>query len=217
MGRSLRIHMGSACRPVASGSRRALANRRAGRGLYRSDLAIGIQSVFRVPIWVARRTACPLDGDGQAQPESGFGCWRAGDALPCRHGARHQLASPSSRLTYAGTAGSSAPPPATARLRIGGSSSLGQQLSAAEFGGAPELELPAEREGEVVLWDSAATGLTLRRPPLAILRPVLAKQGWRTAAVETFRLSRRCRKLSLVAIISSGLRHLRIRLWSSAS
>ncbi len=31
------------------------------------------------------------------------------------------------------------------------------------------------------MWDYAATGLTLRRHPLAILRPVLAKQGRRTA------------------------------------
>jgi hypothetical protein len=45
-----------------------------------------------------------------------------------------------------------------------------------------ELELPAAPEGEEVVWDYAATGLTLRRHPLAILRPVLAGQGWRTAA-----------------------------------
>ncbi len=45
-----------------------------------------------------------------------------------------------------------------------------------------ELELPAAPEGEEVVWDYASTGLTLRRHPLAILRPVLASQGWRTAA-----------------------------------
>lgn len=44
------------------------------------------------------------------------------------------------------------------------------------------LELPAAPEGEEVIWDYAATGLTLRRHPLAILRPTLAQQGWRTAA-----------------------------------
>jgi error-prone DNA polymerase len=59
-----------------------------------------------------------------------------------------------------------------------------------------ELELPAAPEGEEVVWDYAATGLTLRRHPLAILRPVLAKQGWRTAAelhdLETGRLARAC-------------------------
>ena len=43
------------------------------------------------------------------------------------------------------------------------------------------LELPGAPEGEEVVWDYAATGLTLRRHPLAILRPTLAKQGWRTA------------------------------------
>ena len=58
------------------------------------------------------------------------------------------------------------------------------------------LELPEAPEGEEVVWDYAATGLTLRRHPLAILRPVLAKQGWRTAAdlhdLETGRLARAC-------------------------
>ena len=59
-----------------------------------------------------------------------------------------------------------------------------------------ELELPAAPEGEEVVWDYAATGLTLRRHLLAILRPVLAKQGWHTAAelhdLETGRLARAC-------------------------
>ncbi|MBZ8142702.1 error-prone DNA polymerase, partial [Rubrivivax gelatinosus] len=36
------------------------------------------------------------------------------------------------------------------------------------------LELPEAPEGEEVVWDYAATGLTLRRHPLAILRPLLA-------------------------------------------
>jgi len=44
------------------------------------------------------------------------------------------------------------------------------------------LELPAAGEGEEVVWDYAATGLTLRRHPLAILRPKLAALGWKTAA-----------------------------------
>jgi error-prone DNA polymerase len=59
-----------------------------------------------------------------------------------------------------------------------------------------ELELPAAPEGEEVVWDYAATGLTLRRHPLAILRPVLAKQGWCTAAelhdLPDGRLARAC-------------------------
>ena len=39
------------------------------------------------------------------------------------------------------------------------------------------LELPEAAEGEEVVWDYAATGLTLRRHPLAILRPTLASKG----------------------------------------
>ncbi|MFT4243118.1 MAG: error-prone DNA polymerase [Acidovorax sp.] len=41
----------------------------------------------------------------------------------------------------------------------------------------PPLELPAAPEGEEILFDYAATGLTLRRHPLALLRPRLAR--WR--------------------------------------
>ena len=44
------------------------------------------------------------------------------------------------------------------------------------------LELPEASEGEEVVWDYAATGLTLRRHPPAILRPTLAAKGWKTAA-----------------------------------
>ncbi|MBV8604516.1 MAG: error-prone DNA polymerase [Pelomonas sp.] len=44
------------------------------------------------------------------------------------------------------------------------------------------LALPAAPEGEEVLWDYAATGLTLRRHPLALLRERLAQRGYRTAA-----------------------------------
>ncbi len=43
------------------------------------------------------------------------------------------------------------------------------------------LELPAAPEGEEIVWDYASTGLTLRRHPLALLRPRLAKRGFRTA------------------------------------
>jgi len=45
-----------------------------------------------------------------------------------------------------------------------------------------DLELPAAAEGEEVLWDYAATGLTLRRHPLALLRPRLARLGLKSAA-----------------------------------
>ena len=44
------------------------------------------------------------------------------------------------------------------------------------------LELPAAPEGEDVVFDYAALGLTLRRHPLAILRPRLAKMKLMTAA-----------------------------------
>ena len=44
------------------------------------------------------------------------------------------------------------------------------------------LELPEAPEGEEIMFDYAATGLTLRRHPLALLRPLLAKQRLRTAA-----------------------------------
>jgi error-prone DNA polymerase len=58
------------------------------------------------------------------------------------------------------------------------------------------LELQEAPEGEEVVWDYAATGLTLRRHPLAILRPTLAAQGWKTAAelhdLPTGRMARAC-------------------------
>ena len=40
-----------------------------------------------------------------------------------------------------------------------------------------DLALPPAAEGEEVLWDYAATGLTLRRHPLALLRQRLAQDG----------------------------------------
>ncbi|VTU43231.1 MULTISPECIES: error-prone DNA polymerase [unclassified Variovorax] len=44
------------------------------------------------------------------------------------------------------------------------------------------LELAPAPEGEEVMFDYAATGLTLRSHPLALLRPLLAKRGLATAA-----------------------------------
>jgi len=38
------------------------------------------------------------------------------------------------------------------------------------------LELPAAPEGEEVVWDYAALGLTLRSHPMALLRPLMAKR-----------------------------------------
>ena len=59
-----------------------------------------------------------------------------------------------------------------------------------------DLALPSAAEGEEVLWDYAATGLTLRRHPLALLRPKLAKQGLLTArqldAVKAGRYAKAC-------------------------
>jgi error-prone DNA polymerase len=58
-------------------------------------------------------------------------------------------------------------------------------LPALLAGSMPEdaqLELPMAPEGEEVVWDYAATGLTLRRHPLALLRPRLAELGLKNSA-----------------------------------
>jgi error-prone DNA polymerase len=44
------------------------------------------------------------------------------------------------------------------------------------------LELPEAPEGEEIVWDYASIGLTLRRHPLALLRPMLAARGLQSAA-----------------------------------
>jgi error-prone DNA polymerase len=44
------------------------------------------------------------------------------------------------------------------------------------------LELPAAPEGEEIVFDYAATGLTLRRHPVALLREQLSAQRLQTAA-----------------------------------
>jgi error-prone DNA polymerase len=44
------------------------------------------------------------------------------------------------------------------------------------------LELPAALEGEEVVFDYAATGLTLRTHPMALLRPVMARHRMRSSA-----------------------------------
>lgn len=46
----------------------------------------------------------------------------------------------------------------------------------------PQLELPAAKEGEEIMFDYAATGLSLRRHPLALLREKLVRHGIGTAA-----------------------------------
>ena len=45
------------------------------------------------------------------------------------------------------------------------------------------LALPAAPEGEEIVFDYAATGLTLRRHPLALLRPLLHERGLMPAEV----------------------------------
>lgn len=58
------------------------------------------------------------------------------------------------------------------------------------------LELPGAPEGEEVVWDYASMGLTLRRHPLALLRPLLQKRRLMTAeelqALPNGRLVRTC-------------------------
>ncbi len=65
----------------------------------------------------------------------------------------------------------------------------GQDTGRALLHDAPIVESPHEQphlaqahEGEAIVLDYAATGLTLRRHPLALLRDRLARQGWRSAA-----------------------------------
>ena len=61
----------------------------------------------------------------------------------------------------------------------------GQELPRALLADAPineaALALPEAPEGEQILFDYAALGLTLRRHPLALLRPRLARRGWAAA------------------------------------
>jgi len=58
------------------------------------------------------------------------------------------------------------------------------------------LELPGAPEGEEIVWDYASMGLTLRRHPLALLRPLLKKRRLMTAeelqALPNGRLVRTC-------------------------
>lgn len=44
------------------------------------------------------------------------------------------------------------------------------------------FELPEASEGEEIVFDYATTGMTLRRHPLALLRPMLSRRGLRSAA-----------------------------------
>ncbi|MBT9493628.1 MAG: error-prone DNA polymerase [Paucibacter sp.] len=55
------------------------------------------------------------------------------------------------------------------------------RLLQGSFSADEELALPAAPEGEEVLWDYAALGLTLRSHPLKLLRPRLAKLGLKSS------------------------------------
>ncbi|MEO7549088.1 MAG: OB-fold nucleic acid binding domain-containing protein, partial [Ramlibacter sp.] len=61
-----------------------------------------------------------------------------------------------------------------------------QRLAPALLRNAPiheaQIQLPQAGEGEDIVFDYAATGLTLRRHPLALLRPRLERSGMQTAA-----------------------------------
>jgi error-prone DNA polymerase len=61
----------------------------------------------------------------------------------------------------------------------------GQQRRTGLLADAPQAEdplaLPPAPEGREILLDHASTGLSLRRHPLALLRPRLAQRGWRHA------------------------------------
>jgi error-prone DNA polymerase len=55
------------------------------------------------------------------------------------------------------------------------------------------LALPAAPEGEEIVFDYAATGLTLRRHPLALLRPRLARWRLQTALqLHSYPMAARC-------------------------
>ncbi len=73
-------------------------------------------------------------------------------------------------------------------------------LKPARFNEAP-LALPAAREGEEIEADYASLGLTLRRHPLALLRPQLAKLRLSTAAeLKTYPTGRIARACGLVTV-----------------
>ncbi|MCZ8236662.1 MAG: error-prone DNA polymerase [Inhella sp.] len=63
------------------------------------------------------------------------------------------------------------------------------------------LDLPEAPDGEAVLWDYAALGLSLRHHPLALLRPRLAPRGaLSTEALRTHRPGRRATACGLVTV-----------------
>ena len=61
-------------------------------------------------------------------------------------------------------------------------------------------QLPAAPEGEDILWDYAATGLTLRRHPLALLREKL--QRWRLATAQQLQSAPHGRRVRACGIVT---------------
>ena len=70
------------------------------------------------------------------------------------------------------------------RQQVWGAAGEQRSTSLLKEAPAPEaaLELPAAPEGKEITLDYAATGLTLRRHPLALLRPRLVRRRWRSAS-----------------------------------
>ena len=62
------------------------------------------------------------------------------------------------------------------------------------------LELPPAPEGEEIVFDYASLGLTLRRHPLALLRPLLAKRRMLTA--EQLRATPNGRRVRVCGIVT---------------
>lgn len=76
-----------------------------------------------------------------------------------------------------------------------------REAGAHEVEGEAQLALEAAPEGEEVRWDYAATGLSLRRHPLALLRPQLAERGLKSSAeLADWRSGRSARSCGIVTV-----------------
>lgn len=76
-----------------------------------------------------------------------------------------------------------------------------REAGAHEVEGEAQLALEAAPEGEEVRWDYAATGLSLRRHPLALLRSQLAERGLKSSAeLADWRSGRSARSCGIVTV-----------------
>jgi len=76
-----------------------------------------------------------------------------------------------------------------------------REAGAHEVESEAQLALEAAPEGEEVRWDYAATGLSLRRHPLALLRPQLAERGLKSSAeLADWRSGRSARSCGIVTV-----------------